>query len=1465
MAEEEPKYCPQCRAPWVWGNDFCVQCGFTLLRPISGFLGSRKCHPRWTFFAQSSNRLVVVFVVVSSFGVIGLNELIPWRIMANTPSLGASLWSIRSWLGLVLLGSLLLVLVPPVGTPSAQAATAGSCALESGVLVCNASDTSLDFSSGSRTVDGVTTSFDQTPGGEQPQTLGEGDYLTYSDVFPSATQQVNARVTASNLDGVSSTPSTMTVDTDNTSFGMEAIDVSVNDTEVKLTITFFEALGGNAVTFENLEILVQDLDGGSQDEFAIFSGINSYAVLGSGGSDTTDDPDNAGTELRVTPSTSDRSPSNGTNGSFGSPVGTENPSPETGARQFTAGGLGSGVDDKDAWVSVGFPAVSQIALTAGSRQGDGVIGFKFGDPSSAWSANAGSEVQAPAPSLARFNVGDPTVTVTYNNNGGNVAAPDDDSFTGAQPLDLGTGMNKTIGGVAIPISEWNTQSDGEGISYGVGDTVRFTEDTTLWAVYESFTAILKANGSGENDVTQVGSGLTAIRANPFSRDGYDFAGWTSEQNGSGDSYADGANLNFNRTWTLWAQWTAHPTLTYNANSSQHQGGAVTGTVPTSDTQPSGTTITVATNSGTLARQGFTFDGWNTASDGSGTDYSPGDTFALTSNVTLYAQWSIPEAARLFGLTESSVRKESIIPVEDADGNSVVGNIRGITTDGSSIFFLPSDQASIAGIVREVGFDGVLIADHTVTGAGTNFQGLNLEQRDLSYSNGCIFIRKDGTTNSKLYCIDTTTWSMSEVTVPTQTPPGGSTAVGLLLGNTWLQGNLIDFPDGRIGAVSRANWNSLTSPTYLENISMTTGTGAGECPASHHCKILRLYTVSGSGSSATLSFSEDIVLADSESGWPSDDHGIATDGTYLYQSHHLNGYKTFALRSSAPSYIVFDADGTESCGADSGTSGGLCTITGWGKDGLTVANATFFGRDHVNKRYLMGDYGAPQFVVTTVATDQPAGVGTISAASAPRSVSASAGNAQATVSWQVPTSNGGGTISSYTVTATPGGATCSTATLSCTLTGLVNGTAYTFSVVALNNGGTSPAATSGSVTPGVPAPAGSGGTGGGVVQSAPVVAPATPATPRIITPSQPTSRPTILQGPVTTPGRGFDPTIGTRATIGGAPATVAKRSLPSGGLSVEAGAFQFGLNLTNPSGGGSIDSDNPSNTPELRVPTGQSTTFNGGGLLPGSQLQVWLPGPTGETPRELARVPVRADGTFETELSFTSRQSETPVPIGRQVMQVAGFDENGNQTVVDMTINVAQGPVAPERNQVEDALPDLVPGASLATSAGLPTPVTVIPLPEENLLTVGDGQWLMTLEVDSSGGAVEGTSQAPVIRMEHVSGVSASGNGFMPGTTASVWMFSDPTLMGTISVSDDGSFTLEFMVDPQFLPVGNHTLQVQGVGEDGFIKASNLGVLVEEAVSLTESSSFTVVFSAVGIFLGILAILLVVFLVRRKRA
>ncbi len=92
---------------------------------------------------------------------------------------------------------------------------------------------------------------------------------------------------------------------------------------------------------------------------------------------------------------------------------------------------------------------------------------------------------------------------------------------------------------------------------------------------------------------------------------------------------------------------------------------------------------------------------------------------------------------------------------------------------------------------------------------------------------------------------------------------------------------------------------------------------------------------------------------------------------------------------------------------------------------------------------------------------------VSPSAAPGSVTATAGSGQATVSWAVPVYSGGAAITSYTATASPGGSTCTATAPStnCTITGLSNGTSYTFAVTATNATGTSPAsATSSAVTP-----------------------------------------------------------------------------------------------------------------------------------------------------------------------------------------------------------------------------------------------------------------------------------------------------------------------------------------------------------------------------------------------------------------
>ncbi|MBK9702904.1 MAG: fibronectin type III domain-containing protein [Betaproteobacteria bacterium] len=114
---------------------------------------------------------------------------------------------------------------------------------------------------------------------------------------------------------------------------------------------------------------------------------------------------------------------------------------------------------------------------------------------------------------------------------------------------------------------------------------------------------------------------------------------------------------------------------------------------------------------------------------------------------------------------------------------------------------------------------------------------------------------------------------------------------------------------------------------------------------------------------------------------------------------------------------------------------------------------------------------------TVTATNAAGTGPASAASAavtpatvpgaPTAVTAAPGNAQATVGFTAPVSDGGSAITSYTATSSPGNFTgsCTAPCASITVSGLANGTAYTFTVTATNAVGTGPAsAASAAVTP-----------------------------------------------------------------------------------------------------------------------------------------------------------------------------------------------------------------------------------------------------------------------------------------------------------------------------------------------------------------------------------------------------------------
>ena len=112
------------------------------------------------------------------------------------------------------------------------------------------------------------------------------------------------------------------------------------------------------------------------------------------------------------------------------------------------------------------------------------------------------------------------------------------------------------------------------------------------------------------------------------------------------------------------------------------------------------------------------------------------------------------------------------------------------------------------------------------------------------------------------------------------------------------------------------------------------------------------------------------------------------------------------------------------------------------------------QDNVSLETICTVEGASGWPQTFAPNTGPSGSLTSTTCGSPATPSApvaTAGDAQASVTWTKP-DDGGFTITGYTVTSSPGAQTCTTSdadALTCDVTGLTNGTAYTFTVTATN--------------------------------------------------------------------------------------------------------------------------------------------------------------------------------------------------------------------------------------------------------------------------------------------------------------------------------------------------------------------------------------------------------------------------------
>lgn len=229
----------------------------------------------------------------------------------------------------------------------------------------------------------------------------------------------------------------------------------------------------------------------------------------------------------------------------------------------------------------------------------------------------------------------PIYMITFDPNTGSGSSTTQDIVEGFTVQLSGNPFSKT----GHSFVEWNTLANGTGISYlDLANYTMGNENRVLYAIWSPNTYSVSFNsngGSGSMESKLITFESTiSLPSNSFSNTGHTFAGWNTLANGTGTSYSDLASYTMgHENAVLYAIWNPNPyTISFNAN-----GG--TG-VAYQQTIIYGSTEALIAN--TFSKTGYTFYGWNTIADGSGTFYSDTENYLMSSGDTiLYAQWSKP--------------------------------------------------------------------------------------------------------------------------------------------------------------------------------------------------------------------------------------------------------------------------------------------------------------------------------------------------------------------------------------------------------------------------------------------------------------------------------------------------------------------------------------------------------------------------------------------------------------------------------------------------------------------------------------------------------------------------------------------------------------------------------------------------------------------------------------------------------
>jgi hypothetical protein len=151
------------------------------------------------------------------------------------------------------------------------------------------------------------------------------------------------------------------------------------------------------------------------------------------------------------------------------------------------------------------------------------------------------------------------------------------------------------------------------------------------------------------------------------------------------------------------------TVSYDGNS--NTGGAV----PVDSTAyTSGAAATVLGNTGTLAKTGNEFVGWNTAADGTGTTYHPGASITVIADITLYARWT---TAATYTITYDGNGDDSSGTVPVDTNKYITGDV--VTVLGNSGSLVKALYTFMRWDTQPDGLGAPYSADDTITVASSD--------------------------------------------------------------------------------------------------------------------------------------------------------------------------------------------------------------------------------------------------------------------------------------------------------------------------------------------------------------------------------------------------------------------------------------------------------------------------------------------------------------------------------------------------------------------------------------------------------------------------------------------------------------------------------------------------------------------------------------------------------------------------